>query len=152
MPYSSAEWLEHQWMLSCLLSWRCPFYCQHDKTDDGTPARRCNYCPTVPVLSHHMCGRPIPLSFSMTSPRQFGSSAEVSIRLTLALVLKCLYTSDPRHFGISLWTVRHFGHFDQWQWGASQFITRSTRLTVKSCDELIVMSDNVVTNWPYFLT
>jgi len=36
--------------------------------------------------------------------------------------------------------------------GTSQLVTRSTRHIVKSCDELTVMSDGVVTSWPYFLT
>jgi len=36
--------------------------------------------------------------------------------------------------------------------GISQLITRSTRHTIKSCDELTVVSDGVATSWPYFLT
>jgi len=36
--------------------------------------------------------------------------------------------------------------------GTSQLFTRSTRHTVKSCDKLTVVSDSVVTSWPYFLT
>jgi len=34
----------------------------------------------------------------------------------------------------------------------SQLVTRSTRATIKSCDELTVVSDGVVMSWPYFLT
>jgi len=36
--------------------------------------------------------------------------------------------------------------------GASHFFTRSTCNTIKSCVELIIVSDSVVMNWPYFLT
>jgi len=36
--------------------------------------------------------------------------------------------------------------------GTNHLVTRSTRHTVKSCDELTVMSDGVVTSWPYFLS
>jgi len=36
--------------------------------------------------------------------------------------------------------------------GTSQLVTRSSRHTVKSCDELTVVSDGVVTSWLYFLT
>jgi len=34
----------------------------------------------------------------------------------------------------------------------SQLVTRWTRHTLKSCDELTVVSDGVVTSWPHFLT
>jgi len=36
--------------------------------------------------------------------------------------------------------------------GASQLVTRSTGHTVKWCDELTVVSNGVVTTWPYCLT
>ena len=36
--------------------------------------------------------------------------------------------------------------------GTSQLVTRSTCHIVKSCDELTVVSEGVVTSWPYFLT
>ena len=37
-------------------------------------------------------------------------------------------------------------------YNAREPVTRSTRHTVKSCDELTVVSDGVVTSWPHFLT
>jgi len=36
--------------------------------------------------------------------------------------------------------------------GTSQLVTQSTRHTVKWCDDLTVVSDGVVTSWPYFMT
>jgi len=46
-------------MLSHLLSHRCPFRCQHNRTDDGTHARCPDYCPTVPLLSRRLSRRPV---------------------------------------------------------------------------------------------
>ena len=37
-----------------MLSHLCPLRCKHDGTDNGTATRRPNFCPTVPVLSHHL--------------------------------------------------------------------------------------------------
>jgi len=63
----SGEWRGRKRMLCRLQSHRSPFRCQHDGTDAGTPARRPNYCPTVPVLSRRLSRRPVvPSSFSMT--------------------------------------------------------------------------------------
>ena len=44
------------------------------------------------------------------------------------------------------------GWLTYWTTGTRQLVTRSTRHIVKWCEELTVVSDGVVTSWPYFLT
>ena len=56
---AAAECPVRQFTLSRLLCHRCPFRCQHHRTDDGTPDCRPNYCLTVPVLSRCLSHRPV---------------------------------------------------------------------------------------------
>ena len=78
---AAAEWLGHHPMLSRLLSRRCPFRCQHNVTDEWMPARRHNYCPTVPELSRRLFRRTIVFSVTRRIPPASTGTAVVLTKL-----------------------------------------------------------------------